>query len=90
MQNDGEDIHPRSREGPMHNGLSNDPYLLSGDQVAQQMSTDPENGLSDAEAGARMTKFGLNELDTGPGASVVRILLRQLFNAMGLVCCPAT
>ncbi|KAG0132683.1 hypothetical protein HOY82DRAFT_502144 [Tuber indicum] len=85
MQNDGKDIHSRSREGPVHNGLSNDPYLLSGDQVLRQLSTDPDDGLSDAEAGARMTKFGLNELDTGAGVSVVRILLRQLFNAMGLV-----
>ncbi|PWW74004.1 hypothetical protein C7212DRAFT_214073 [Tuber magnatum] len=85
MQNDGEDIHSRSREGPMHNGLSNDPYLLSGDEVVRQLSTDPDDGLSDAEAAARMTKFGLNELDTGAGVSVVRILLGQLFNAMGLV-----
>ncbi|CUS06836.1 unnamed protein product [Tuber aestivum] len=85
MQNDGENIHPRSREGPMHNGLSDDPYLLSGDEVVRQLSTDPDNGLSDAEAATRMTKFGLNELDTGAGVSVVRILLRQLFNAMGLV-----
>lgn len=85
MQNGVEDLHPRSREGPVPLELSNPPHLLSADEVAQQLQTDPDNGLSDEEAKSRLTKFGLNELLGGGGVSATRILMKQIFNAMVLV-----
>ncbi|KAF8429556.1 sodium transport ATPase [Tirmania nivea] len=85
MQNGVEDIHPRSREGSMPLELSNPPHLLPADEVARQLQTDPDNGLSDEEAKSRLTKFGLNELLGGGGVSASQILMRQIFNAMVLV-----
>ncbi|KAF8456034.1 hypothetical protein BDZ91DRAFT_701772 [Kalaharituber pfeilii] len=85
MQNGVEDLHPRGREGSMPLELSQLPHLLTADEVAQQLQTDPDNGLSDDEARTRLTKFGLNELAGGGGVSILRILMRQIFNAMVLV-----
>ena len=85
MQNGVEDLHPRSGQGPVPLELSNSPHLLSADEVAQQLQTDPDNGLSDEEAQSRLTKFGLNELLGGDGVSIGRILAGQIFNAMTLV-----
>lgn len=85
MQNDAQDFHPRSREGPMLQQLSRPAYLLATGEIVQQLETDPENGLSDEEAQSRITKYGLNELEAGGGVSATRILMKQIFNAMVLV-----
>lgn len=65
--------------------LSNPPHLLPAHEVAQQLQTDPDNGLSDEEAKSRLTQFGLNELLGGGGVNPGQILMRQVFNAMVLV-----
>lgn len=85
MQNDVEDLHSRSREGSLPFETSKQPYLLSADEVARELQTDPDNGLSDHEAHSRMTRVGLNELEGDGGVSVGRILAKQIFNAMVLV-----
>jgi len=85
MQDGVKDLHPRSREGPVPLQLSNPPHLLSADEVALQLQTDPDNGLSDEAAKSRLTQFGLNELLGGGGVSAGRILMKQIFNAMVLV-----
>lgn len=85
MQNDAQDLYPRSREGPMLQGLSSPAHFLAAEEVAQQLATSPENGLSEEEAQSRITKYGLNELKAGDGVSAVRILMKQIFNAMVLV-----
>ena len=36
------------------------PYLLSIDDVAAQLSTDPESGLSDSEVKSRQLQYGPN------------------------------
>jgi len=83
MHNGVENMDPRSSEGPLL--LTCSPHLLSADEVAQQLHTDPDNGLSDEEAKSRLTKSGLNELLGGGGVSASRILMKQIFNAMVLV-----
>lgn len=65
--------------------LKAEPYLLTADEVASQLATDPDNGLSEQEAQSRLAKFGLNELQGGGGVSAGRILMKQIFNAMVLV-----
>ena len=85
MQNGAEDIYPRSSEGSMLNQLSRAPHFLSANEVAHQLQTDSDNGLSDEEAKSRLTTIGLNELQGGGGVSAGRILAKQIFNAMSLV-----
>jgi Na+-exporting ATPase len=85
MQNDAQDLHSRSREGPVLQELSAPAYLLTAEVVIQQLATNPENGLSEEEAQFRITKYGFNELDAGDSVSVTRILMKQIFNAMALV-----
>ncbi|KAG8900660.1 hypothetical protein FRB99_005825 [Tulasnella sp. 403] len=69
---------------PTPSGLSRSPHLLSPTQVSQQLDSSPE-GLSEAEAARRLARHGRNELDTGGGPSAVKILVRQVLNAMMLV-----
>lgn len=85
MQNDAKAIYPRSGEGSVPNQLSRPPHFLSSDEVALQLQTDPENGLSAEEAKSRLAIFGPNELSKGAGVSAGRILAKQIFNAMSLV-----
>jgi Na+-exporting ATPase len=95
MQDDAKNIHPRSREGPMfqqqqqsspeHLVLSSPAYLLTAEEIVQQLATDTDNGLSEEEAQRRITKYGLNELEAGGGVSAFKILMGQIFNAMVLV-----
>lgn len=85
MQNGVQDLHPRSCEGSVPLELTYAPYLLTGDEVANQLQTDPDNGLSVEEAKSRLTEFGLNELIGGGGVSATRIMMKQIFNAMVLV-----
>lgn len=87
MQNDAKDLHPRGCEGPMLRLLA-PAYLLAAEEVALQLATDPENGLSEDEAKSRLTKYGLNELEAGDRVSATKILMKQVFNAMALVNLP--
>lgn len=65
--------------------LSGPPHALSYEAVSDEIGADTENGLSAAEAQSRLEKYGRNELDDGPGVQPVRILIRQVANAMMLV-----
>jgi hypothetical protein len=55
------------------------------DQIASEIGANLIDGLSAAEAQARLDTYGPNELDDGPGVSPVKILIRQVANAMTLV-----
>jgi Na+-exporting ATPase len=61
------------------------PHTLSIDQIASEIGANLIDGLSAAEAQARLDTYGPNELDDDPGVSPVKILIRQLANAMTLV-----
>lgn len=100
MRNDGKDLHPRSGQRPLPQHpqqnpppaeagaapqLSKPAYLLSIDEVVRELGTNPDDGLTAADAQARLAAAGLNELESGGGISPLRILAGQIFNAMVLV-----
>ena len=61
------------------------PHSLTIDQAAQAIGANLSDGLTSSEAESRLQKYGRNELDDGPGVSPVKILVRQVANAMTLV-----
>jgi magnesium-transporting ATPase (P-type) len=56
---------------------SHDPSLLEASQVAQNLRTDLERGLSSAEAARRLAQSGPNELRAAPPVPAWRKLLAQ-------------
>lgn len=75
-------------------GQSNDPisqpaHALSFEQCAEELNADILNGLSEAEAGQRLVKYGNNDLGEAEGIQPLKIILAQVANAMTMVCvCP--
>lgn len=70
-------------------GQSNEPisapaHTLTFIDVVQQLKSSAEDGLTPDEAKKRLEQYGKNELDNGPGVNPVRILIRQIANAMML------
>lgn len=58
---------------------------MSYTAVLEQLSTDADDGLANAEARSRLETYGHNRLEEGEGLSIGKILLRQIANAMMLV-----
>lgn len=75
----------QQQSSPEHLVLSSPAYLLTAEEIVQQLATDTDNGLSEEEAQRRITKYGLNELEVGGGVSAFKILMGQIFNAMVLI-----
>jgi len=71
--------------GQANEPLSGLPHTLTVDQAVREIGANINDGLTSAEAEARLQKYGPNELDDGPGVSPVKILIRQVANAMTLV-----
>jgi magnesium-transporting ATPase (P-type) len=65
--------------------LSKPAHSLQAGLVLDELSTHDQEGLSSNEAKARLEKHGRNELQGGAGVQPVKILLRQIANAMMLV-----
>lgn len=70
-------------------GQSNEPisapaHTLAFTDVVQELKSSADDGLTPDEAKKRLEQFGKNELDNGPGVNPVRILIRQIANAMML------
>lgn len=80
----GDDDAPHV-SGQANEKLSALPHELSAEQAAQEIGANLEDGLTTSEAESRLQKYGRNELDDGPGVSPVKILIRQVANAMTLV-----
>jgi len=72
--------------GQANKPLSQPPHALSYDAVTNEIGANANDGLTSADAKSRLEEYGRNELDNGPGVQPVRILLRQVANAMILVC----
>lgn len=76
---------------PVHvSGQSNKPlsgpaHALPWADVVRELGGNADDGLSAADAGARLQEFGRNELDDGPGVQRIQIFIRQVANAMTLV-----
>jgi Ca2+-transporting ATPase len=61
------------------------PHASDAAEVARELGSDPEHGLSDEEARARLARDGPNELERGEGVRPGRILLGQLTSPMVLL-----
>ncbi|KAM5494220.1 P-type ATPase [Microsporum canis] len=70
--------------------LSLPAHCLKAEAVTQELTTNADDGLTTQEAKTRLTIYGQNKLDEGEGVSVVKILVRQVANAMMLVKRPIT
>lgn len=60
-------------------------HSLPFETVIKELNTELDEGLAPHEAASRLEKYGPNKLDDGEGVSVVKILVRQVANAMMLV-----
>ncbi|KAL4865262.1 hypothetical protein BDV12DRAFT_174880 [Aspergillus spectabilis] len=70
---------------PGHASLSQPAYCLPYEVVLKEIGTKIDEGLTKDEAARRLEQYGPNKLDEGEGVSVVKILVRQVANAMMLV-----
>ncbi|KAL9607695.1 MAG: hypothetical protein Q9167_007414 [Letrouitia subvulpina] len=71
--------------GQANKPLSSPAHALPCETVALEIGANTQDGLTAAEAKCRLEEFGRNELDKGPGVQPVKILIRQIANAMMLV-----
>lgn len=74
--------------GQANKPLSLPAHALSYDDVSNEIGANTQDGLTDTEVQARLEEHGKNELDDGPGVQPVKILIRQMANAMMLVSQP--
>jgi Ca2+-transporting ATPase len=65
--------------------MSENWYQMTTDQAAERLSTDPAQGLSDAEAVARLEKYGTNELVERDVRTRAQILIEQFTGFMTLI-----
>jgi P-type Na+/K+ transporter len=66
-------------------GTDRHPFLISVEDVARQLGTNIETGLSARQVAELRNEFPPNELEGGGGVSWYKILLKQISNAMILV-----
>ncbi|KAK6584732.1 hypothetical protein PZA11_002956 [Diplocarpon coronariae] len=81
----GPQAEERHVSGQANKPLSQPPHALPVDAFVAELSVDSENGLTSEEAKRRLEEYGLNQLDDGPGVQPVKILIRQIANAMILI-----
>ena len=79
---DPEKQTPPSSQTP----LSAPAHSLPDTTVLHELAVNPEDGLSSQEAQSRLQKWGTNELEGDEGISLAKIIIRQIANAMMLVC----
>ncbi|KAJ5180531.1 ATPase P-type K/Mg/Cd/Cu/Zn/Na/Ca/Na/H-transporter [Penicillium capsulatum] len=77
------DTDPDARSGG--NPLSQPAHSLTYEAVIKELDTRLDEGLTLDDASRRLHQYGPNKLDEGEGLSVVKILVRQVANAMMLV-----
>ncbi|CAG7556288.1 unnamed protein product [Fusarium equiseti] len=71
-------------------GQSNKPlprpaHALSAQTVIQELSTNPDTGLTAAEASRRLVEYGTNDLGEEEGIKPIKIFIAQICNCMTLV-----
>jgi len=67
-------------------GTERHPFLLAVEDVAKQMGTNIETGLTARRVAELQNIHPSNELEGGGGISWYKILVKQISNAMILVC----
>lgn len=65
--------------------LSLPAHSLAFEDALRELETHPDEGISPAVAQSRLEEYGPNMLEEGEGVSVIKILIRQIANAMMLV-----
>ncbi|MFZ1809687.1 MAG: cation-transporting P-type ATPase, partial [Candidatus Nitrotoga sp.] len=68
----------------MHNN-DNNWHTLTTDETAQRLETNPQSGLSSANAAKRLAQYGANELKEKRARSLWRMLLDQFADFMIIV-----
>lgn len=58
--------------------ISAPPYKLSPEQVAQELGTNLESGLTVVAAKQNLDKYGPNKLDGGEGVAIWEVLFKQV------------
>lgn len=71
--------------GQANKPLSRPAHALSHQAVADEIQANIDDGLSNSEAESRLKEYGPNEFGDTGGVQPVKILLRQVANAMTLV-----
>lgn len=71
--------------GQSNKPLSKPAHGLTFEQVQNELGASSIEGLHASEAESRLQEYGNNELDNGPGVNPMKILVRQIANAMMLV-----
>ncbi len=66
------------------------PYLLESGAVVTAQGTDADAGLTAAEAGARLQRFGPNEITAEPPPSLLQVAAGQFQNPMNLMLVAVT
>ncbi|GAW10962.1 hypothetical protein ANO14919_003000 [Xylariales sp. No.14919] len=61
------------------------PFLLSAEDVAKQLNSDLDRGLTSSQVTQLQQTYPLNELDVGGAIPWYKIFIKQLLNAMILV-----
>jgi Na+-exporting ATPase len=79
------DEKPTSDLGSGGSPLSQPGHTLPYEVVLKELGTGLDEGLTPDEASRRLQQYGPNKLDEGEGVSVLKILIRQVANAMMLV-----
>ncbi|CUS14038.1 unnamed protein product [Tuber aestivum] len=65
--------------------FSKPPYQLSADEVAQELGTNLETGLSPSQAKQNLGQYGENKLEGGEGVPMWKVFIKQISNAMVLI-----
>ena len=71
--------------GQSNMGISRPAHALSFDTVITEVQANSDDGLTTQEAKQRLEQYGRNELEGDDGVQPIKILLRQVANAMTLV-----
>ncbi len=91
-QQEGDKERRRRRAGPEDGGASvvDQPWTREWREIAEQLSVDPEQGLSKSEAQKRLEKYGPNRLREAERKSTWQIFIEQFKSLiMGLLAAAA-
>lgn len=76
---------PAAPSGSGNKPLSQPAHALTYEAVISELQADDHSGLSPADAKERLQQYGQNDLGEGAGVQPIKILIRQIANAMTLV-----
>ncbi|KAM0501921.1 hypothetical protein ACHAP8_004217 [Fusarium lateritium] len=71
--------------GQSNKPLSRPAHALPPDTVIQELSTNPDTGLTASEASQRLVEYGVNDLGEEEGVKPIKIFIAQICNCMTLV-----